>query len=120
MLNLLGIFIGGGLGSILRYLLSLRIGSHWGIMTVNLIGAVCIGIAFEYFLSRDNLRPEVRAFVITGLLGGFTTFSTYMLDFGNLINSNKIGEAFAYLLGSLFLGIVFLYLGMLIGKSVLS
>lgn len=74
------IFVGGGIGSVLRHLLSSQIGSHWGIMLVNVLGAMLIGMAYAYFADRASLRPETRAFIITGLLGGFTTFSTYMLD----------------------------------------
>lgn len=116
MINLLGIFCGGGIGSVLRHLLSNKIGSHWGIMIVNIVGAMLIGVAFQYFAEKESLRPEVRAFIITGLLGGFTTFSTYMLDFGNLLNSQKTLEAFIYLLGSIVIGIVALFSGMMIGK----
>ena len=105
MYGLLGIFIGGGAGSVLRHLLASRIGSHWGIMTVNILGALCIGILFEWLGSKTNLRQEWRAFLMTGLLGGFTTFSTYMLDFGLLVNNHRSTEAVLYLLGSLVAGV---------------
>lgn len=81
-----------------------------------MIGALLIGIAFQFFLSRTDLRPEVKAFIVTGMLGGFTTFSTYMLDFGNLVTNQKIWEGIVYLLGSLALGIVFLFIGIKLGK----
>ena len=102
------IFVGGGIGSVLRHLLSSQIGSHWGIMLVNVLGAMLIGMAYAYFADRASLRPETRAFIITGLLGGFTTFSTYMLDFNLLLGSRRIYEALFYLLGSVAVGIVFL------------
>ena len=89
------IFVGGGIGSVLRHLLSSRIGNHWGIMLVNVLG-----MAYAYFADRASLRPEIRAFIITGLLGGFTTFSTYMLDFNLLLGSRRFYEALFYLLGS--------------------
>ena len=118
MFNLLSVFVGGGLGSVLRSFISGKIGSHWGIMTVNLLGAMFIGLAVEYFAHKVNMRPEIRGFVITGLLGGFTTFSTYMLDFGNLVGNARHTEAFLYLLGSLVMGVAFLFLGLKIGKVV--
>ena len=105
------IFVGGGIGSVLRHLLSSQIGSHWGIMLVNVLGAMLIGMAYAYFADRAGLRPETRAFIITGLLGGFTTFSTYMLDFNLLLGSRRIYEALFYLLGSVAVGIVFLAVG---------
>ena len=116
MYGLLGIFIGGGAGSVLRHLLSSRIGAHWGIMTVNILGAFCIGILFEWLGRKTDLRPEWRAFLMTGLLGGFTTFSTYMLDFGLLLNNNRSLEAVLYMLGSLVLGAGALFAGMTLGR----
>ena len=109
------IFVGGG-GSVLRHLLSSRIGNHWGIMLVNVLGAMLIGMAYAYFADRASLRPEIRAFIITGLLGGFTTFSTYMLDFNLLLGSRRIYEALFYLLGSVAVGIAFLVVGIKIAK----
>ena len=110
------IFVGGGIGSGLRHLLSSRIGNHWGIMLVNVLGAMLIGMAYAYFADRASLRPEIRAFIITGLLGGFTTFSTYMLDFNLLLGSRRIYEALFYLLGSVAVGIAFLVVGIKIAK----
>lgn len=116
MTMLLSVFLGGGIGSILRHLLCLKIGNHWAVMSVNLLGAMLIGFAFEFFARKVNLQPEIRAFIITGMLGGFTTFSTYMLDFGNLVVNAKMVEGFLYLFGSLFLGICCLFLGMRIAR----
>lgn len=113
---IVAVFVGGGIGSVLRHLLSLRIGSHWGIMLVNILGAMFIGIAYEYFLTRVDLRPEIRAFIITGLLGGFTTFSTYLLDFNLLVNHQKVSEAVVYLIGSIVVGLLFLILGAKLAK----
>lgn len=116
MISCFGVFLGGGIGALLRHLLCLKIGGHWAVMFVNLLGALLIGVAFQFFLDRAEMRPEIRTFVITGILGGFTTFSTYMLDFGNLVTSQKAGEAFFYLLGSLGIGILFLFAGMKLGR----
>lgn len=110
------VFVGGGVGSVLRHFLSSQIGSHWGIMLVNVLGAMLIGMAYAYFADRADLRPETKAFVVTGLLGGFTTFSTYMLDFNLLLGSRQIYEALFYLLGSVAVGIAFLAVGIKIAK----
>lgn len=119
MLAWLGVFFGGGVGSLLRHLVCSKIANHWGVMLVNVLGALLIGFAYYFFANKINLRPEWRSFVITGLLGGFTTFSTLMLDFGGLMNSQRAGEAVLYLAGSLLIGIAFLYLGILIARNVL-
>lgn len=117
MLSILSVFLGGGCGSILRHLVCSKIGNHWAVMSVNLMGALLIGLAVEYFANQTHLRPEIRSFVVTGMLGGFTTFSTYMLDFGTLVGSSRTVEAFSYLLGSLVLGVLFLFIGMKIGRA---
>lgn len=117
MLVALSVFVGGGLGSVLRFVISERIGNHWGIMLINIIGAFMIGFLYHFFMMKADLRPETRAFIMTGLLGGFTTFSTYLLDFSHLLSNQKTAEAFIYLLGSVLIGLIFLYLGMLLGRS---
>lgn len=116
MISLLSIFMGGGIGALLRHLICIKIGNHWAVMAINVLGALLIGIAFQYFVNRGGLRPEIKTFIITGFLGGFTTFSTYMLDFGNLLNAQKAGEAILYLMGSLGLGVLFLFAGMKLGR----
>ena len=118
MLGILGVFIGGGIGSLLRYWVCGRICNHWGVMLVNVIGAFVIGMVFHYFNTRSGIRPEVQMFVMTGLLGGFTTFSTFMLDFGTLINNGRLEEAALYMGGSLIIGIVFLYVGLWSAKAI--
>ncbi len=68
------IFVGGGIGSVLRHLLSSRIGNHWGIMLVNVLGAMLIGMAYAYFADRASLRPEIRAFYYYRSVGWFYDF----------------------------------------------
>lgn len=116
MINLLAVFLGGGLGALLRYGCCLRISGHLGVFIVNVLGALLIGVAFHFFAVKTELRPELRSFIITGLLGGFTTFSTYILDFGLLLDNKNWNEAFLYLIGSIVVGYLFLILGVRIGK----
>lgn len=79
-------------------------------MFVNVAGALLIGCAYSYF-AKSNLSAEAKMFVMTGLLGGFTTFSTYLLNFITLLNENKIVEGFAYLITSVLVGSLFLLAG---------
>lgn len=110
MISLFAVFVGGGVGSVLRWLCCNFIPSHWGTMFVNVAGAFLIGCAYSYF-AKSNLSAEAKLFVMTGLLGGFTTFSTYLLNFITLLNENKIAEGFIYLLISVLLGSLFLLTG---------
>ncbi|MBR3675628.1 MAG: CrcB family protein, partial [Alphaproteobacteria bacterium] len=112
MINLLSVFIGGGIGSVLRWLCCQLITNHWGTFVVNVLGAFFIGVAYTYFEKYTNLPPATKTFIMTGLLGGFTTFSTYLLNFTTLFNQNSHLEACLYLIGSVVVGAVFLILGM--------
>lgn len=112
MFSMLGVFVGGGVGSVLRWLVCSKITSHWGTMIVNILGSFLIGCAYTYFQKNLIDNNNIKLFVMTGLLGGFTTFSTYLLNFSTLINSNHHFEAFTYLLLSVIIGLIALLLGM--------
>ena len=112
MFSILGVFIGGGIGSVLRWLVCCKITSHWGTMIVNILGAFLIGCAYTYFQKCLIDNSSIKLFIMTGLLGGFTTFSTYLLNFSTLINNNQHLEAFIYLLLSIIIGLAALMLGM--------
>src|SRR5262245_18077684 len=100
---LLAIAIGGGLGSLARHYLSTFIykfadGSFpWGILTVNILGGFAMGLIVELRALRLNLSPELRAFLTTGGLGGFTTFSTFSLDSALLIERGDWVGAGSYI-----------------------
>ena len=118
------IFIGGGLGACARAGFSTQFGkifhlhSHWAILAVNLLGCLLIGIAAERLLLRlDN--PAWRLFLISGFLGGFTTYSSFILDFLKLAHSSQ-SYALLHLAAHLFGGIAACWLGMLISKGLLT
>ena len=97
---LLSVFIGAGLGSCLRWWLSLRLNPVFptiplGTRTSNLIGGYVIGIAVALFAIKSELPPELRLFVITGFLGGPTTFSTFSSEVVNLLGQAQFGWAVA-------------------------
>ena len=116
----LPVFIGGGIGAVFRALICAKIHSHYATMLVNIAGAFLIGALFEYFRSKSNASPETKAFLMTGLLGGFTTFSTYLLDFMVLLERQKTTEAFFYLLCSVAVGILALLVGMKVSLSFIN
>ena len=121
MFNLILVATGGALGAVLRYLLThisktLFISSIYGTISVNIIGSFLIG----YFITSDigNKLSEnfIKFFLIIGLLGSFTTFSAFSYEVLDLINSKKYFSSFAYIFISIFICILFAYLGTLLNK----
>ena len=112
-MNAVGLFaVGAGavVGAWLRWALSLGLNTvapnlPLGTLTANLVGGFLIGIAVELFTLHPVIPPEVRLFVITGFLGGLTTFSTFSAEAVALLQRDQYGWAFgligAHLLGSL-------------------
>ena len=117
-LSFLAIFFGAGTGALLRAgfnLLTVSAGSviPLGTLLATLVGAYLVGIAVAFFGSNPNLSPEWKLFVITGFLGGLTTFSSFSAEVVSLMQRGEftwaIGTALLHLVGSLvltFLGIL--------------
>lgn len=110
--------LGGALGSVLRYLLgtwtqsvSKSIDFPYGTLTVNLIGCFVIGILAHLAESRDVFTLESRAFVFIGILGGFTTFSSFGNDTVNLVRDGESWNALANVGANVILGLILVWLG---------
>jgi fluoride exporter len=99
-LSLLAIGVGAAIGAVLRWLLAVWL-NDWlpqvppGTLAANLIGGYCIGIAVVVFLHHTHIAPEWRLFIITGLLGGLTTFSTFSAEVMQLLQAGRVGWAMA-------------------------
>lgn len=79
------VFMGGGVGSILRYAISKWLGSTeagfpTGTLTANILSCIVLGLAWGYFAQRADISPSVKLMVLTGFCGGFSTFSTFSLE----------------------------------------
>ncbi len=108
--SILAISVGASTGAVLRWALGARF-NHiiptlpLGTLAANLIGGYLIGLAIEYFGSNPSLPPEWRLFVITGFLGGLTTFSTFSAEVVALMQRGQMVWAFGvvslHVLGSL-------------------
>ncbi len=121
MINIILVATGGATGAILRYFLTnlnktIFISSVYGTLTVNIIGSFLIGYLITSDFSKNINENFVKFFLIIGLLGSFTTFSAFSYEVVNLIISKKILIAFIYISISIFVCILFAYLGMLVNK----
>ena len=114
--NILIIACGGGLGAALRFLVSFYANEHGGLLfpygtaIVNIAGSFMIGL-------HADLPPAIRLFAVTGILGGFTTFSTYNLELLTLIRTGHLSYACLY--GLLNVGVAFIccFIGLIAGES---
>ena len=123
-MTLLWIGLGGFLGANARYFLGRamveRYGAAfpWGTLAVNLTGAFLIGVIAEWLLMRQDAPESWRLFLVIGVLGGYTTFSSYALEIVALLRDDKLLRAMAYLLVSNVAGIALCFLGVALVKRV--
>ncbi len=113
MKQLLLVFIGGGMGSVLRYLVGKCISSvtfPWGTFVVNIAGCFLIGL-FGTWIVRNNLPTDLRLLLVVGLCGGFTTFSTFSNEALALMRSGQMLLCLAYIICSITAGIIAAYFG---------
>ena len=114
------VFVGAGLGGVLRHgvnVVAARLfGTNfpWGTLTVNVVGSLAMGLLAGYFAFRDgvNWTQHARLFLTTGVLGGFTTFSTFSLDVAVLLERGETGSAVIYALASLVVSVLALFAGL--------
>ena len=112
------VFIGGGLGAALRHgvarasLAYLGPAFPYGTLFVNLLGGLLMGVFAEVFLSRGGGSQELRLFLTTGLLGGFTTFSAFSLEAAGMWQRSDYAALIFYIVASVLLSIGALFVGM--------
>ena len=124
LVTLIYVALGGALGAAARYGVSgwvqaaVGAGFPAGTMVVNVAGSFLLGLSFRY-LQAIPASPELRALVAIGLLGGFTTFSTFSFESAALLQDGEWGKAAAYALGSLVLGLIAVFVGFWVAAAVL-
>ena len=123
MYNLVLVAIGGAVGSSLRHLVNVAamrlVGANfpWGTLAINVAGSFAMGIFIEMLGRRFNASNELRLFVATGILGGFTTFSAFSLDFAVLWERGALVSALSYAIASVVGSILALFLGLWLARS---
>ncbi len=115
------VFVGGGVGSIARFLLGKWLNNienaiPYGTMLANILGSLFIGIILGYTAKNSSFSSNYTLLLATGFCGGFTTFSTFAYENHLLLKSGDYFSFLPYVLLSLFLGIVAVFLGVYLAK----
>lgn len=121
MKNIVLVFLGGGLGSIFRYLISKLLNSTtlnipWGTFTVNILGSFLIGLFIGSAIKNNTLGNPLYILFATGFCGGFTTFSTFSFENQALFKSGDYLNFAVYAFGSLILGVLAATIGLYFSK----
>lgn len=117
------VFIGGGLGSMARYGLSafgMRLvgqGFPWPTLVINILGSALMGALMGWLATQGSAPQSLRLFIATGVLGGFTTFSTFSLETVLLYERGQLGLAIAYVAASVAVGVGALVLAMRLARG---
>ncbi len=118
MKSFLLVFVGGGLGASLRHAVNmisargLGTAFPWGTFIINISGSLVMGLIAGYLAFKGGASQPWRLFLMTGILGGYTTFSAFSLDTALLYERGEIGLALLYVLGSVALSIAGLFAGL--------
>ena len=116
--NVLLVGLGGGIGSMARYLcqrwfaVNYASSFPWGTFTVNIIGCLAIGIFWGLSFKSFNTNESWKLFLMTGVCGGFTTFSAFTLEGVGLLREQKLALFFSYVAASVVIGLLATYIGM--------
>ena len=126
MPTILWVALGGAIGSAARYGVNVwsgrMLGSEfpWHTFIVNVVGCFAMGVLVELMALKLNVGTDTRAFMTTGILGGFTTFSAYSLDFAVLVERKSYGAALAYGTGSVALSLIAVFAGLSLVRTLAS
>ncbi|HBU99336.1 MULTISPECIES: fluoride efflux transporter CrcB [Thalassospira] len=120
------IALGGAIGAVARHSVSVMMGSimgsgfPWGTLTVNIVGSFLMGALLEISALKLSLSPEIRALLVTGFLGAFTTFSTFSLDVATLYERGNLGLTALYIIVSVVVGISALFGAIALVRGILQ
>ena len=124
MNQIIAIAAGGAAGAVLRFLMSgwvytwLGRGFPYGTLVVNVVGSLLMGLLSVLLIERLSLGPEWRAAILIGLLGGFTTFSTFSIETLNLIEAGAHAKALANAALSVMLCVGAVWVGVIAGRQI--
>jgi len=118
MMSYLIVFVGAGIGGMMRHGANIAVTRAlgptfpWGIMTINVLGCLLMGLLAGWFALKGQGGQDWRLFLTTGVLGGFTTFSAFSLDAVLLYERGELGLAALYVVGSVVLSLIGVFAGL--------
>ncbi|HET6390612.1 fluoride efflux transporter CrcB [Hyphomicrobium sp.] len=117
---------GGAIGTGFRFLIN-RVFAHagliefpWATLTINILGSFLMGVLIETLALRFNASNELRTFFATGILGGFTTFSAFSLEFATLFERGNTAAAFSYVAASVVFSLFAIFAGLTLARWVFA
>jgi len=125
MIQAILVAVGGAIGSVLRFYVgqwALRLAGPafpWGTLTVNVVGCFIIGVLTEMIIRRFDASPDLRLLLITGFLGGFTTFSAFSLDAVSLFERGAVVSGAVYIVASVGLSMAGVIAGLALMRAIL-
>ncbi|MFT3986376.1 fluoride efflux transporter CrcB [Aestuariivirga sp.] len=125
-MTILWVALGGAIGSALRYLVNITVGPAygsefpWHTLIINVIGCFVMGAIVSLMALKLNVSNDMRAFLTTGIIGGFTTFSAFSLDFATLVERKAYGFAGAYAMGSVVFSLLAVFAGLWLVRAALA
>lgn len=124
MVNIISIFLGGGVGAVLRYWLSMTALKHFSFnfppvtLLINILGGLLIGFLYTFFVDKHEISSALKLALTVGFCGGFTTFSTFSLEMFEMIKNHQIINAFSYVFLSVIICLLAVSLGVYFGKHI--
>jgi CrcB protein len=118
--------LGGAIGSGARHLVNVAFGPWsdggfpWATLTVNVAGCLLMGLLAAALALRFDGSLELRTLLATGILGGFTTFSAFSMDFAHLVERGDVGQGLVYVAASVILSLAAVFGGLVVGRAVFA
>lgn len=124
MLNIISIFLGGGIGAVTRYLISVNMAKHiqanlpFATFLVNIIGCFVIGFLYFLFIEKSDISPALKLSLTVGFCGGLTTFSTFSLELFEMVGNHQFFHAFSYTILSVIICLIMTAIGAYFAKLI--
>ena len=118
--------LGGAVGSVARFGVNLTaprlLGADfpWATLIVNILGSLIMGFLAAFLAEKHSDQPDLQLFLLTGVLGGFTTFSAFSLDVFNLVQRGESSTAMIYASASVVLSIVAVFAGFVVSRAIIA